>query len=94
MILNTFNKNKVIEVFENLKSKSNNDLITDSAFCLTIDEAKEKDYLILFYSDHLHRLDIKEFDPNKTHFTSLVKMFPLLEFEKEVLKGKFKSFEN
>jgi hypothetical protein len=93
MILNTFNTERVIKCFEFLKETSDNSLMTDSNYVLPIEEAKKCDYLIISYCAMFHRLELKRFDPNETHYYSMVEMMPYEEFCNKILLASYTNLE-
>ncbi len=93
MILNTFNTEEVIKCFNYIKERGDKSLMTDSNFSLKTDDAKDKKYLKLAYFKDLHRLDLREFNPDIKHFTCAVYMMPFKEFSESVLGNKFEGFD-
>lgn len=65
MFLNTFNKEKVIEVFKEIQSKNIKDLVFDSYNWHEITTAK---FLKINYCNYLHKISIETYDPNNELF--------------------------
>lgn len=68
MYLNTFKKDKVLEVFDKAMAEKADLFFCENLSDMTRQQANDIDYIKLSYDDQLHRIFLHKFDPQEPLF--------------------------